>query len=72
MTARTRGGARPGAGRKKGEPHKTISFRVPAKHSHIIKNYLKKLLDEKLNRKSKKDINANCHSTNAIVDDVSR
>lgn len=72
MKVQSRGGARPGAGRKKGEPHKTISFRVPAKHSEIIHKYLKNLLDEKLNRTTKKDLNTNRNRCNAFVNDLSR
>ena len=72
MSKAKRGGARPGAGRKPGEPHKTISFRVPAKHSKTIHKYLKNLLDEKLNRKTKKDLNANCDRSITTINDIGR
>lgn len=72
MSKAKRGGARPGAGRKPGEPHKTISFRVPAKHSETIHKYLKNLLDEKLDRKSKKELNTNRDRSIAIINDISR
>ena len=67
-----RGGARPGAGRKKGEPHKTISFRVPEKHSETIHKYLKTLLDAKLNRQTKKDLNTDSSYSAAFTNDISR
>lgn len=65
MNKPKRGGARPGAGRPRGEPHKTISFRVPAKHSQIIKNYLTKLLQDELHRKT--ETNSNHHRGHRIV-----
>lgn len=67
-----RGGARPGAGRKPGEPHKTISFRVPVKHSETIHKYLKNLLDAKLNRQTKTDLNTDRNRSHVATNDTSR
>jgi hypothetical protein len=69
MSKSKRGGARPGAGRPRGAPHKTISFRVPAKHSDVIKNYLTKLLQDELNRKAK--TGANDHRYYNIISNIS-
>jgi hypothetical protein len=72
MTKPKRGGARPGAGRPRGAPHKTISFRVPAKHSDVIKNYLTKLLQDELNRKAKTDLDNNSRNRAILTHDLSR
>lgn len=49
-----RGGKRKNAGRPKGDPTVTISFRVQVKHEHeakeMIKAYKQKLKDEKASR----------------------
>lgn len=39
-----RGGKRKGAGRKKGAPTKTISFRVKAVYAEIIKKRVKEII----------------------------
>jgi hypothetical protein len=72
MTKPKRGGARPGAGRPRGEPHKTISFRIPAKHSDVIKNYLTKLLQDELHRKAKTDLDNNSRNRAILTHDLSR
>lgn len=72
MSKSNRGGARPGAGRPRGAPHKTISFRVPAKHSKTIHKYLKNLLDEKLNRTTKTDLDNNSRNRAILTHDLSR
>lgn len=47
MKKKSAGGARPGAGRPKGEPTESLNLRVPAKHKkHLVKlirDELKKL-----------------------------
>jgi hypothetical protein len=40
----TRGGKREGSGRKKGEPTKTLSYRVPVKKSAKIDNQIRELI----------------------------
>ena len=72
MTKPKRGGARPGAGRPRGAPHKTISFRVPAKHSDVIKNYLTKLLQDELHRKAETDLDNNSRNRAILTHDLSR
>ena len=49
----THGGARPGAGRPKGEPSTTIAFRVPILQAIHIKEEVKKLID-RIQEKHKK------------------
>lgn len=41
-----RGGKRPNAGRKKGEPTVTISFRVKLKHAERLKETIKQIINE--------------------------
>lgn len=67
-----RGGYRHGSGRKRGEPHKTISFRVPVKHSETIHKYLKNLLDAKLNRQTKTDLNNDSRNSAIPINDIGR
>lgn len=49
-----RGGPRPGAGRKKGEPTTTISFRVKTDYAEPIKKVLKETI-KKLKYNEEKD-----------------
>lgn len=41
-----RGGARPGSGRPKGQPHSIISFRVPTEKATELKNKIKLLISK--------------------------
>lgn len=40
----THGGSRPGAGRPKGEPTKTLAYRVPAKLADKIDKAIRKII----------------------------
>ena len=42
----THGGKRPGSGRKKGEPTKTVGFRIKVKNLPELKNRIHELIDE--------------------------
>lgn len=44
MSTLTHGGARPGSGRKKGEPTKTLSYRVPLKLADKIDKAIRKII----------------------------
>lgn len=45
LSTNTRGGSRKGSGRKKGEPSKTIAFRVPADKEQEYKSHLTNLFN---------------------------
>lgn len=44
MKKETRGGSRPGAGRKPGEPTKTLSYRVPLKLADKIDKAIRRII----------------------------
>lgn len=44
ITKENRGGSRPGAGRPKGEPTKTLSYRVPVKFADIVDKAIRKII----------------------------
>ena len=44
MKKETRGGSRPGSGRPKLEPTKTLSYRVPAVHAEPIDKEVRKVI----------------------------
>lgn len=52
-----RGGKREGAGRPRGEPSITLSYRVPEKHSEVIDRYIKNLIKNYKNEKSNSTTN---------------
>jgi hypothetical protein len=47
MKKETRGGKREGAGRKKKEPTKVISFRVPKNKADILKRLIRETFENK-------------------------
>lgn len=58
MKKKQRGGARPGAGRPKGEPTITLSYRIPEKHSQVINKYITNLIKKYKDEKTKPDTKA--------------